>query len=66
MDPQGKVAPVSGGNSGLGQGAVERLLAAGATVVLLDLALLKRTSFPSAPGGRRSLAKWSSSLSARR
>ncbi len=38
MDPAGKVAVVSGGNSGLGQGGVERLLAAGASVVSLDLA----------------------------
>jgi NAD(P)-dependent dehydrogenase (short-subunit alcohol dehydrogenase family) len=38
MDPQGKVAIVSGGNSGLGKGAVERLLAAGATVISFDVA----------------------------
>jgi NAD(P)-dependent dehydrogenase (short-subunit alcohol dehydrogenase family) len=38
MDPQGKVAVVSGGNSGLGEGGVKRLLAAGATVVSLDVA----------------------------
>ena len=38
MDPRGKVAVVSGGNSGLGRGGVERLLAEGATVVSLDLA----------------------------
>ena len=37
MDPTGKVALVSGGNSGLGEGAVKRLLAAGATVVALDV-----------------------------
>jgi NAD(P)-dependent dehydrogenase (short-subunit alcohol dehydrogenase family) len=37
MDPAGKVAVVSGGNSGLGEGGVRRLLAAGATVVSLDL-----------------------------
>ncbi|WP_305096858.1 SDR family NAD(P)-dependent oxidoreductase [Croceibacterium aestuarii] len=38
MDPQGKVAVVSGGNSGLGEGGVKRLLADGATVVSLDVA----------------------------
>lgn len=38
MDPSGKVAVVSGGNSGLGEGAVRRLLAAGARVVSFDLA----------------------------
>ena len=37
MDPAGKVALVSGGNSGLGEGAVKHLLAAGASVVSLDL-----------------------------
>jgi NAD(P)-dependent dehydrogenase (short-subunit alcohol dehydrogenase family) len=37
VDPNGKVAVVSGGNSGLGEGAVKRLLAAGATAVSLDL-----------------------------
>jgi NAD(P)-dependent dehydrogenase (short-subunit alcohol dehydrogenase family) len=37
MNPAGKVALVSGGNSGLGEGGVKRLLAAGATVVSLDL-----------------------------
>lgn len=38
MDPAGKVAVVTGGNSGLGAGAVARLLADGATVVSLDVA----------------------------
>jgi NAD(P)-dependent dehydrogenase (short-subunit alcohol dehydrogenase family) len=38
MDPQGKVAVVTGGNSGLGEGAAKRLLAAGATVVSFDIA----------------------------
>jgi NAD(P)-dependent dehydrogenase (short-subunit alcohol dehydrogenase family) len=38
MDPSGKVAVVTGGNSGLGEGGVHRLLRAGATVVSLDLA----------------------------
>jgi NAD(P)-dependent dehydrogenase (short-subunit alcohol dehydrogenase family) len=38
MDPNGKVALVSGGNSGLGKAAVRRLLAAGSTVVSLDVA----------------------------
>jgi NAD(P)-dependent dehydrogenase (short-subunit alcohol dehydrogenase family) len=38
MDPNGKVALVSGGNSGLGEGGVKRLLAAGSTVVSLDVA----------------------------
>ena len=38
MDPKGKVAVVSGGNSGLGRGAVESLLAAGAKVVSFDVA----------------------------
>jgi NAD(P)-dependent dehydrogenase (short-subunit alcohol dehydrogenase family) len=37
MDPKGKLAVVSGGNSGLGEGAAKGLLAAGATVVSLDL-----------------------------
>ncbi|HEX7710159.1 MAG TPA: SDR family NAD(P)-dependent oxidoreductase [Sphingomonadaceae bacterium] len=37
MDPNGKIALVSGGNSGLGEGGVRRLLAAGATVVSLDV-----------------------------
>jgi len=36
MDPSGKIAIVSGGNSGLGEGGVRRLLAAGATVISLD------------------------------
>jgi NAD(P)-dependent dehydrogenase (short-subunit alcohol dehydrogenase family) len=38
MDPAGKVAVVTGGNSGLGAGAVARLVADGATVVSLDVA----------------------------
>ena len=38
MDPNGKIVVVSGGNSGLGEGAANGLLAAGATVVSLDLA----------------------------
>lgn len=38
MDPAGKVAVVTGGNSGLGAGAVAGLLASGATVVSLDVA----------------------------
>jgi NAD(P)-dependent dehydrogenase (short-subunit alcohol dehydrogenase family) len=38
MDPKGKVAVVTGGNSGLGAGAAERLLADGAIVVSLDVA----------------------------
>lgn len=37
MDPSGKVAVVTGGNSGLGEGGVRRLLGAGATVVSLDI-----------------------------
>lgn len=37
MDPQGKVAIVSGGNSGLGEAGVRRLLALGATVVSFDV-----------------------------
>ncbi len=37
MDPAGKIALVSGGNSGLGEGGVKRLLAAAAMVVSLDL-----------------------------
>lgn len=36
MDPAGKVAVVSGGNSGLGEGGVRALLAAGATVISFD------------------------------
>jgi NAD(P)-dependent dehydrogenase (short-subunit alcohol dehydrogenase family) len=36
MDPRGKVAVVTGGNSGLGAGAAKRLLAEGAQVVCLD------------------------------
>ena len=38
MDPQGKVAVVSGGNSGLGAAAARHLAAGGATVVCLDIA----------------------------
>lgn len=38
MDPSGKTAVVSGGNSGLGKATVHALLAAGAHVVSLDLA----------------------------
>ena len=37
MDPNGKVAVVSGGNSGLGEAGARGLLAAGATVVSFDL-----------------------------
>ena len=37
MDPAGKVAIVTGGNSGLGAAGVGRLLAAGARVVSLDI-----------------------------
>ena len=36
MDPAGKVAVVTGGNSGLGEAAVLKLVALGATVVSLD------------------------------
>ncbi|KRA80476.1 SDR family NAD(P)-dependent oxidoreductase [Altererythrobacter sp. Root672] len=36
MDPAGKVAVITGGNSGLGEGAALRLAKAGATVVTLD------------------------------
>ena len=36
MDPAGKVAVVTGGNSGLGEAAALRLAAAGAKVVTLD------------------------------
>jgi NAD(P)-dependent dehydrogenase (short-subunit alcohol dehydrogenase family) len=36
MDPSGKLAIVTGGNSGLGEGGVHRLLRAGASVVSLD------------------------------
>ena len=38
MDPAGKVAVVTGGNSGLGEAAAKALLAAGAQVVTLDVA----------------------------
>lgn len=38
MDPQGKLAVITGGNSGLGEGAARHLLAQGATVVSLDVA----------------------------
>ncbi len=38
MDPAGKVAVVTGGNSGLGEGAALRLVKLGATVVTLDRA----------------------------
>jgi hypothetical protein len=38
MDPAGKVAVVTGGNSGLGEGAALRLAQLGATVVTLDRA----------------------------
>ena len=38
MDPAGKVAVVTGGNSGLGEATVRALVAAGAEVVSLDLA----------------------------
>jgi len=38
MDPAGKVAVVTGGNSGLGEASVHALLAAGTHVVSLDLA----------------------------
>lgn len=37
MDPRGKVAVVTGGNSGLGAGTAMRLLAGGARVVTLDV-----------------------------
>ncbi len=37
MDPAGKIAIVSGGNSGLGEGGVKALLAAGANVISLDV-----------------------------
>ncbi len=37
MDPAGKTAVVTGGNSGLGEGTVRALLAAGARVYSLDL-----------------------------
>lgn len=38
MDPAGKIAVITGGNSGLGAGAVRHLLGAGATVVCFDRA----------------------------
>lgn len=38
MEPKGKIAIVTGGNSGLGAGAAQRLLADGARVFSLDLA----------------------------
>ena len=38
MDPAGKTAVVTGGNSGLGEAAARALLAAGAQVVTLDVA----------------------------
>ena len=38
MDPRGKLAVITGGNSGLGEGAARRLLADGARVICLDLA----------------------------
>ena len=38
MDPAGKTAVVTGGNSGLGEATVRALLAAGAHVVSFDLA----------------------------
>jgi NAD(P)-dependent dehydrogenase (short-subunit alcohol dehydrogenase family) len=37
MDPAGKIAVVTGGNSGLGEGAAKHLLTAGATVVSCDI-----------------------------
>lgn len=37
MDPAGKVAVITGGNSGLGEGAARALAAAGAKVVTLDI-----------------------------
>jgi len=49
MDPAGKVAVVTGGNSGLGEGAARHLVAAGATVVSLDRA-------GSAPAGAEFIA----------
>jgi NAD(P)-dependent dehydrogenase (short-subunit alcohol dehydrogenase family) len=49
MDPAGKVAVVTGGNSGLGEAAALRLAAAGATVVTLD-------RDGSAPGGLATVA----------
>lgn len=49
MDPAGKVAVVTGGNSGLGEAAALRLAAGGAKVVTLDRG-------GSAPGGLRTVA----------
>ena len=45
MDPAGKVAVVTGGNSGLGEAAALRLAAAGATVVTLDRGKAQRGGF---------------------
>ena len=49
MDPAGKVAVVTGGNSGLGEAAALRLAASGATVVTLDVG-------GSAPAGTTTIA----------
>jgi len=49
MDPAGKVAVITGGNSGLGRATAEALLAAGAEVVSLDVA-------GDAPAGARPIA----------
>jgi len=49
MDPAGKVAVVTGGNSGLGEAAALRLAAVGAKVVTLDRG-------GDAPGGLRTIA----------
>lgn len=49
MDPAGKVAVVTGGNSGLGEATVQALLAAGAEVISLDFK-------GSAPDGARHIA----------
>jgi NAD(P)-dependent dehydrogenase (short-subunit alcohol dehydrogenase family) len=48
MDPAGKVAVVTGGNSGLGEATAQSLLAAGAQVTTFDLAGI-------APDGARSI-----------